>query len=229
MKRCSAVSPCSLCAFASLAFALLASGCANSSRQNANTSESPVPDATTGVSLGSGRFDSIPDGEKAQATFAGGDGSSIQRAVIFDSATEKTGIRAEYIWLHEHYPGYRPRSQRLRNENGRLYDEMRIITSDGKSQTEFFDITLFFGKYHAAVTGSRTVNSFQFIGPTTTIQDLYAAVGREDRDFGSGLTIYEYRLSDGSYVWIGSTSRSHIIYVRHGKTLDQSELLYPKL
>ena len=103
---------------------------------------------TPGFSPGGGGYDSVPDGEKAQAAFSGGDGSSIQQAVVITGATgEKTGIRAEYIWLHEHYPGYRLRLQRLRNEEMKAYDEMRIITSDGKSRTIFFDITSFFGKY----------------------------------------------------------------------------------
>jgi len=79
-----------------------------------------------------------------------------------------------------------------------------------------------------ASSASRSIDSFRFIGPTTTMQQVFAAVGREDRDLGSGLAIYEYRLEDGSYIWIGTTSMSHIVYVRHGKTLDDSVVLYPK-
>src|SRR5882762_8907074 len=93
-----------------------------------------------------GGYDTVPDGEKAQAVFSGGDGSSIKQAVIIsDTASEKTGVRAEYVWLHEHYPGYRLRGQGLRHDKGRSYDEMRIVTADGKSRTVFFDITSFFG------------------------------------------------------------------------------------
>jgi hypothetical protein len=76
--------------------------------------------------------------------------------------------------------------------------------------------------------GRRSIDSFRFIGPDTTMKQVFAAVGHEDRDIGSGISIYEYRLSDDSFVWIGSTSQSHIIYVRHGKNLDDSEILYPK-
>ena len=74
----------------------------------------------------------------------------------------------------------------------------------------------------------RSVASFAFIGLTTTMQQVFAAVGHEDRVLGSGLTIYEYRLSDGTYIWIGSTRPTHIVYVRHGRTLDESELLHLK-
>src|ERR1035438_2241170 len=102
----------------------------------------------TGFAPGTAGYDTVPDGEKAQATFSGGDGSSLKQAVVITDATgEKTGVRAEYVWLHEHYPGYRLRGQILRNEGGRAFDEMRIVSADGKSHTIFFDITSFFGKY----------------------------------------------------------------------------------
>ena len=80
-----------------------------------------------------------------------------------------------------------------------------------------------------ATVGSRSVDSFRFIGPATTMQQVFEAVGREDRDVGSGIYIYDYRLSDGSHIWIGSADGSHILYVKHGVTsLDGSESLYPK-
>src|SRR5262245_60676581 len=50
-------------------------------------------------------YNSVHDGEKAQATFSGGDGSSIKDAVVITASSEATGDRAAYIWLHEHYPG----------------------------------------------------------------------------------------------------------------------------
>ena len=80
----------------------------------------------------------------------------------------------------------------------------------------------------ATVPSSKTVETFKFIGPETTMPRVFAAVGHEDRDLGSGLMIYEYRLKDGTFVWIGTTSPSHIVYVRHGRTMDENELLYPK-
>ena len=103
---------------------------------------------TTGFAPGSRGYDPVPDGEKAEAAFSGGDGLSIKRAVVITEATgEKAGVRAEYVWLHEQYPGYRLQVQRLRNEEKKVYDEMDIVTADGKSHTIFFDITSFFGKF----------------------------------------------------------------------------------
>lgn len=96
---------------------------------------------------GGGRVDSVRDGEKPQATFSGGDGSSAKQAVIImDASGEKTGIRAEYIWLHENYPGYRLQKQTLRDINNKTYDEMSIVSADDRPYTIFFDITSFFGK-----------------------------------------------------------------------------------
>src|SRR5262249_6329067 len=65
-----------------------------------------------------------------------------------------------------------------------------------------------------AVAKSRSIESFRFIGPTTTMPQVLASVGSPDRDVGSGIYIYEYRLSDGSRIWIGSADNSHIMYVR---------------
>ena len=92
-------------------------------------------------------FDVIPDGETAEAAFSGGDGSSLKQAVVITGATgEKTGVRAEYVWLHQHYPGYQVKDQVLRHERDKYYNEMLIVTSDEKSRKVFFDITSFLGK-----------------------------------------------------------------------------------
>lgn len=91
-------------------------------------------------------YDSVHDGEKAQATFSGGDGSSIKNAVVITASSEETGDRAAYIWLHEHYPGSRLQDEGLDyDDSGRYYSEIKIVTSDGKLRTVFFETTSFFG------------------------------------------------------------------------------------
>lgn len=69
----------------------------------------------------------------------------------------------------------------------------------------------------AAAHSSRTIDSFRFIGPTTTLAAMTAKIGTSDRDIGSGLYVYAYRLTDGSDILIGSADGSHILYVRHGQ------------
>jgi hypothetical protein len=67
-----------------------------------------------------------------------------------------------------------------------------------------------------AAQSSRSIESFRFIGPETTMQQVNTKLGAPDRDVGSGLYVYLYRLRDGSDVLIGSADGSHILYVRHG-------------
>ena len=69
------------------------------------------------------------------------------------------------------------------------------------------------------VPSSQTVESFRFIGAATTVQDLTGRLGTADRDIGSGIYVYAYRLADGSEVLVGSADGSHILYVRHGQDI----------
>ena len=86
------------------------------------------------------------EGKPAQITYAGGDGSSFEKAVVIKGATEGTGVDAEYRWLSKNYPSYRMRRQSLKNNGGKAYDVLAITTKDGKELNVYFDITGFFGK-----------------------------------------------------------------------------------
>jgi hypothetical protein len=91
-------------------------------------------------------YDSVHNGEKAQATFSGGDGSTVKDAVVITASSEEKGYRAAYIWLHEHYPGSSLQKDGSDYDNsGRCYDEITITTTDGKSRTVIFETTSFFG------------------------------------------------------------------------------------
>jgi hypothetical protein len=80
-----------------------------------------------------------------------------------------------------------------------------------------------------AMTPSHSLESFRFIGPSTTMQQVFAALGPPYRDVGSGIYMYEYELADGTQIWIGSADDTNIIYVRHGTTkLDDSQVLYQR-
>jgi|SRR5580698_5004940 hypothetical protein len=92
-------------------------------------------------------YDSVHDGEKAQATFSGGSGSSIKDAVVITATNEVTGYRAAYIWLHENYPGSHLQDEGTdSDDSGRFYNEEKIVTADGKSLTVFFETTSFYGQ-----------------------------------------------------------------------------------
>jgi hypothetical protein len=79
-------------------------------------------------------------------SYAGGDGSSFEKAVLIKGATEETGVHAEYEYLQKHYPGYRRGGQSLQSSKGRSFDVLELTTADGKKMTIYFDITEFFGK-----------------------------------------------------------------------------------
>ena len=82
----------------------------------------------------------------AAITYSGGDGSTIEKAVIINGGTEETGVHAEYAYIQKHYPGYKRGGQSLLNQQGRDYDAIEFRTADGKKMTIYFDITAFFGK-----------------------------------------------------------------------------------
>ena len=148
--------------FAFLFAALLAAGCGRSGSSVATDtagSQKIVKDVSTnnGVVLTrtaiatspdpASDYDSVHDGEKAQATFSGGDGSSVKDAIVITASSEETGYRAAYIWLHEHYPGSRLQDEGSDyDDGGRFYNEIKIVTADGKSRIIFFETTSFFGK-----------------------------------------------------------------------------------
>jgi hypothetical protein len=79
--------------------------------------------------------------------FAGGDGSSVESAVVIRGAkNEKDGIAAEHHYLSQHFGSWFLKRQVLVNQKGRVYDQMEITDQNGKQRAVFFDITDFFGK-----------------------------------------------------------------------------------
>ena len=79
-------------------------------------------------------------------SYSGGNGSSLQRAVVIKGASgEEAGIAAERLWLEQRYPGYDEGQQALLNVQGRHYDQIQLTTSTGP-RTVYFDVTDFFGK-----------------------------------------------------------------------------------
>ena len=74
------------------------------------------------------------------------DGSSFENAIIIKEHSESKGVDAEYIWLHENFPGYKLIGQYLLNNNKKPFDKLDIQTADGQNKSIYFDISNFFGK-----------------------------------------------------------------------------------
>jgi hypothetical protein len=76
----------------------------------------------------------------------GGDGSSLERAIVLPDAKKETvGVAAEYAVLRMFFPGWRKVTQHLTTgPDHRPYD-LIVLEKDGKQRDVYFDITSFFG------------------------------------------------------------------------------------
>jgi hypothetical protein len=75
-------------------------------------------------------------------TFEGDDGSSKEKAVVVKGApTGLLGIRAEYDWLRQNYPGYKRKSQALLRSGAKSYDVIAIEMPNGKELSIYFDVS----------------------------------------------------------------------------------------
>jgi hypothetical protein len=80
--------------------------------------------------------------------FQGGDGSSLENAVVILGATsESAGVDAEHTYLSHHFPGSAVVRQALLHQVGKVYDRLEIRTSTNTPTVVYFDITDFFGKF----------------------------------------------------------------------------------
>lgn len=86
--------------------------------------------------------------KKGRIKFEGGDGSSIEKAIII-TGTEDTGkgVKAEYDYLDRKFRRYERLSQGLLDKDGKYYDVFTLKDPKGKQIEVYFDITAFFGKF----------------------------------------------------------------------------------
>lgn len=75
------------------------------------------------------------------------DGSSYEKAIIIKAKDEMSGVSKVYSKLKEMYPGFKLISQGSGSKNGKHYDTMKIMTSNGEEKLVYFDITSFYGKF----------------------------------------------------------------------------------
>jgi uncharacterized lipoprotein YajG len=109
---------------------LLAAGCAS---QNAQTAATAKKSQTTGQPT-------------VTASISGGDGSSIEKAVIIKAPDNFVGVRVEHTWITKNYPKWKLEKQGTFKAGNKIYDKMIFSTSDGQQKILYFDITDFYGK-----------------------------------------------------------------------------------
>jgi hypothetical protein len=86
----------------------------------------------------------LPQGE---FSFAGGDGATLDTAVVVEALDENVGVAALYGWIGQKYPGARAAGQTTVIQKGRFYDAIDIVTGSNERRTLYFDVTSFFGKF----------------------------------------------------------------------------------
>ena len=74
----------------------------------------------------------------------GGDGSSIEQAIVISDCKHADGINQEYIECFKRFGNYKRTSQQLLMEGILKFDVLTIIVNDEKKDV-YFDITDFFG------------------------------------------------------------------------------------
>lgn len=79
-------------------------------------------------------------------TFSGGDGSSVETAVIIKAPNNYLGVRGEFDWIKRNCPGWKLEVQSVLKGGGKIYDKMYFITPEGRRTNLFFDVTDFYGK-----------------------------------------------------------------------------------
>lgn len=85
--------------------------------------------------------------KKSKIKYEGGDGSSMEKAIIIKGAVDSTdGVAAEYAYIKKKYKNYDTKMQGLQQKNGKKYDVITFATKEG-NVTLYFDITDFFGKF----------------------------------------------------------------------------------
>jgi hypothetical protein len=89
-------------------------------------------------------FHELSTAMRAPVRYAGGDGTTLEQAVILQGAL-LSGPRAEHDFLGRHFPGYEFRRQFLKEQHGRRYDVLEFTAADGETRTIYFDISGNFG------------------------------------------------------------------------------------
>lgn len=83
---------------------------------------------------------------------AGGDGLTLENAVIITAKSETTGVQAEYDYVASKYgvrnEDWKLLSQAVQNNKNKIYDVLSIqLTKNDEKFDIYFDITNFYGKF----------------------------------------------------------------------------------
>jgi hypothetical protein len=78
--------------------------------------------------------------------YSGGDGTTLQSAVIIEAASDLAATHAEYAWVREHLSGAKVGRQSLLSRDQHTYDVLEVTLADGSRRSYYFDISKTLGK-----------------------------------------------------------------------------------
>ena len=128
--------------FLALSAAACLAGCAS---RAARTSAPPATPPSPAAASTPAPAPPQPARYLAPTPFAGGDGSSVEQAVVVLAQTEDEGIDLEHHWIFDHYGRFRKIGGGLASADGKHYDVITVELGDHTEKTIFFDITGFYG------------------------------------------------------------------------------------
>lgn len=81
---------------------------------------------------------------------SGGDGSSIEKAIVVHAPSESAGVEAEHAYI-EKYFGYsksiKINIELYQHKTRGVFDIFRFIGRDGKKHTVYFDVNSYIGRF----------------------------------------------------------------------------------
>jgi hypothetical protein len=81
---------------------------------------------------------------------SGGDGSSIEKAIVVHAPNESAGVEAEHAYIEKHF-GYsksiKINIQLYQHKTRGVFDIFRFIGRDGKKHTVYFDVNAYIGRF----------------------------------------------------------------------------------
>ena len=81
-------------------------------------------------------------------SFAGGDGSICEKAVVIrNAANQFEGVTAEKAWMAWKYPSAKIKGQAVSGHKNKTFESFELEATTGESKPVCFDITGFFGQW----------------------------------------------------------------------------------
>ena len=121
-----------------LSLGLLTAGCAGS-KAPAAAAGPQAPAVSESAPREPARF--IPS-----SPISGGDGSSVETAVVVTAESEEEGVDLEYRWIFEHFGKFRKKGVGLIALQERHFDEFTFELPDQTIHKVYFEISSFLGK-----------------------------------------------------------------------------------